>query len=101
MREFILLDLCNQMSYLPRFMNTWSCERVLSWLRCCGEVHGFDDPLDERSQAYRISLAETGFPLEPKTDLYFFYAWSGTDTGFVLREGGVLFDFHSGVHAWT
>lgn len=38
MRYFVLVDLMTQAEFLPPEMQTWSQERVLSWLRLFGEV---------------------------------------------------------------
>ena len=92
MAEFVLIDLYQQLPFLPAQMETWSRERVLRWLRVYGEVRHIVDPFDVNENRERLSWFR---------DTYYFRSWVGLQTGFVLRGPGDLFIPGTRQRAWA
>jgi len=78
MREFVLIDLRSQMPFLPLFMKKWRRNKLLAWLKIYGELRVFDE----------------------QKDTYFFHAWSGLDTFFILTTDGHMSIRSSRTKAW-
>jgi hypothetical protein len=92
MTAFVLIDLYQQLPFLPPQMKTWSRERMLRWLRVYGEVGPVVDPFEANASDERRSWFR---------DAYQFRSWVGLQTGFVLRGPGDLFIPGIGMRAWV
>ncbi len=75
MRYFVLVDLITQAECLPREMQSWSQERMLSWLGLFGEVSPW--PLD---WAVKMGLADH------VVTIWVFRAPTGREARFVVSK---------------
>jgi hypothetical protein len=82
MAEFILIDLYQQLPFLPSQMETWSRERILRLLAIYGEVYSIADHFEDNEQRECLSW---------RRDHSYFCSWVGLQTGFVLRGPGDMF----------
>jgi hypothetical protein len=92
MAEFILIDLYQQLPFLPSQMETWSRERILRWLAIYGEVYSIADHFEANEQREHLSW---------RRDHYYFCSWVGLQTQFVLQGPGDMFIPGTRRRAWV
>lgn len=97
MREFRLINLASQMPYLPYFMQTWSSDHLIAWLKVYGEVRNLADWYHEQARIH----PEHWFYRDPSQfdHTYHFQSWWGLDTVFIL-ENGRMYIPGRGIEAW-
>lgn len=88
MQEFTLVDLRSQLPYLPRFMQRWTREQVLEWLRLYGQV-------------YKPDGAHTLSDPTLLEDVFYFRSWCGLESPFVLRGSLEWYIPSSAIRAWS
>jgi hypothetical protein len=101
MREFHLIDLSTQLTYLPHFMREWNMDEILSWLKIYGEVIDLQRLVVEDRERTHSDFVEGlhRSPIEWYNNHYIFRSWWGFSTTFILSPGNIILS-HGYQSAW-